>query len=351
MILAALISSAEANVIPPKAYISEIFFNSSGNWTIELGFLNYSTADIDSIIIETSAGSSKVNFYTLIQGGGYPNFDSLAVISDINLNTPLMIDPLNDYIKVISYILGFSFTDYVALGNYPGSFVDCRQSGESISYLVYLTGTDLRRSFCVDKSPSIGSGNDTTGALSNYAGYVYDLPGNVFTQGFFALPPGLGITININPDGSFVDRVFARRYTFDTIRIYFPPWLYIFQTFTVEHVDFCLKPDTLQIQNIITTSLVTAVDKHEPENNVVVISPNPFTNKVSFYFNLDNQNPAEDMSLSIYNQDGRRLKQIKLTTQENKIEWIPDEFIPSGALIYHLMKNGQVIKSGKLLKL
>ena len=242
--------------------------------------------------------------------------------------------------------------DYVAFGNYPGSVLDCKQNSESISYLTYSEGYALCRSFCIDKSPTMGSGNDTTGALSSYTGKVYDLSGNAFTQGFFPLPPGLNINIDILPDGSFSERVFSRRYTFDTITIYFPPWPYTHQTFVIAPVDFCLEPDTLHSQDIITKSLVTAVDGHDPDDeNAVVVSPNPFTHKVTFFFNLRNPDPADQLSLSIFNLDGRQLKMINLTFNQKKYEWIPDEFIPPGILLFHLKKNGHTITSGKLLKL
>ena len=169
---------------------------------------------------------------------------------------------------------------------------------------------------------------------------------------FFSLPPYLNIDISIQPDGSFLERVFSRRYTFDTISIYFPPWPYTVQTYKVEHVDFCVRPDTIHTQDILTTSLVTAVDKHElDQKSLVVVSPNPFTEKVTFFFNMGNSNPSDEISLAIYGQDGRQLKQIKLTAFQNKSEWIPDEFIPTSVLVIHLKKNGQTGKMGKLLKL
>jgi len=348
-----IVTVAIGNIAPPKAFISEIYFNSGGSWSIELGFSSYFVSEIDSIKIESSTGGSKINFFTLIPGGGFPNFDSLAVITNLNLITPVSINPLADYIKITSYILGYGTYDYIAFGNYPGSYLDCKQNGESISYLAYSYGPAVRMSFCVDKSPTIGFGNDTTGALSSFSGKVYDPSGNVFTQGFFSLPPyRLNIDINIQPDGSFLERVFSRRYTFDTISIYFPPWPFTVQTYKVEHVDFCVRPDTMHTQDIIATSLVTAVDKHElDQESLVVVSPNPFTEKVTFFFNMGNPNPADEISLAIYGQDGRQLKQIKLTVFQNKYEWIPNEFIPTGVLVFILKKNGKTGKTGKLLKL
>jgi hypothetical protein len=343
---------AMGNIAPPKAFISEVFFDGSGNWTIELGFYPYYYSEIDSIRIESSTGSSIINFCTLTPGGGSPNFDSITVITKLNLVAPVSINPNADYIKVTSYIFGYGTYDYVAFGNYPGSFLDCKQNSESIAYVSYSLGPAYTSSFCIDRSPTPGYGNDTTGAMCNFSGKVYDLSGNAFTNGMFSLPPLMNTTIEIQPDGSFFERVFARRYMFDTLTLYFPPWPYAAQTYTVEHVDFCVRPDGQHTQDIITTSLVTAIDKHKPDNeNIVVVSPNPFTEKVSFYFNMGKQYPGDEITLSIYGPDGRLLKQVKLTVDQNSYEWIPDESVPAGVLVFTLMKNGQTVKSGKLLKL
>jgi hypothetical protein len=347
-----IVTASIGNIAPPNANISEIYFAAGGAWSLELGFYSYYYNEFDSIIIESSEGSSIINHCTLIPGGGWPNFDSITVITNANLLVPVSINPLGDYIKVTSYIFGYGTNDYVAFGTYPGSFLDCKQSGESLTYVAYSPGPALTSSFCVDKSPTIGSANDSTGVLSNFSGKVYDTTGNVFTQGFFQLPPLCNTTINIQPDGSFDERVFARRYTFDTITIYFPPWPYTHLSYVIQPVDFCLRPDTLHTQDIIAKRLVTSTEKREPgQENVVVVSPNPFTNKVTFYFNIADQHNSDDMEFSIYRQDGRQLKQVRLLVNQKKWEWIPGENIPSGLLLFQLNNNGRVIKSGKLIKL
>ncbi|HPS62846.1 MAG TPA: hypothetical protein PLK82_07285 [Bacteroidales bacterium] len=182
-------ASAQANVTPPKAFISEVFFSSSGDWTIELGFYPYYYSEFDSILIESSSGSSRISQCSSIAGGGWPNFDSLAVITSANLVYPVAINPLSDYIKVSSYMFGYVHSDYLAIGNYPGSVVDCRQGTESIIYITYFSGGQVLKGFCIDQSPTIGFGNDTTGAMATYSGMVFDPSGNVFPEGLLYIPP------------------------------------------------------------------------------------------------------------------------------------------------------------------
>lgn len=349
----ALVSITMGNIATPRAHISEIYIDSVGNWTIELGFYyEFGLNEIDSIRIETSTGSSKLMNYTLLPAGGYPNFDSISVITNLNLDAPISINPLYDYIKIISYTWGDEPFDYVAIGNYPGSMLDCTKSGESIIYLSYIQSAGYTGSFCIDKTPSIGFVNDTTDALGNFSGMIYNLNGDVFTEGWFPVPYVHNTTIHINPDGSFSERIFSRRYVFDTIIIRFPPWPYTKETYTIEPIDFCLRPDSLHYQDIITTSLVTGIDEKEIDfENVVVISPNPFTDKVIFYFNLGVHYPSDEVNLLIFSQDGKKLQHQKLFVNQKRYEWITEESIPSGVLMYQLNKNNQTIKSGKLIKL
>ena len=149
-----------------------------------------------------------------------------------------------------------------------------------------------------------------------------------------------------------MERIFSRRYVFDTICIRFSPWPYTKETYTIEPIDFCLRPDSLHHQDIITTSLVTGIDEQEIDfENVVVISPNPFTDKVIFYFNLNDHYSSDVVSLLIFSQDGKKLQHKKLFVNQKRYEWIPEESIPSGVLMFQLNKNNQTLKSGKLIKL
>jgi hypothetical protein len=213
--------SSRGNVAVPRAYISEILVDSSGNWTLELGFLQYDIDYIDSIQMATSLGSSSINSYTLISGGGII-YDSLAVINNTNLETPLTLSQQGDFVTITTYFTedwqGESF-DNVAFGNYPGSYLDCIQNGESvISY--------SPRDFCIDHSPSIGAGNNTDGYLGTFRGVVYDPDGNPIPQAYvYARTDMTGgvLSLHTASNGLFNENIGSRRYTFDEITAVIPP--------------------------------------------------------------------------------------------------------------------------------
>jgi hypothetical protein len=351
LMLIGSVVTASGQETTPKAWISEILVDAAGNWTIEMGFDEWENAEIDSILLVTSAGSSRISSYSLIPGGGFPNFDSLSVINVANLVSALSINPLGDFVKLISYAWENYDTDSIAFGNYPGSKLDCIMDGESVIYVSYIESSGYKGGFCIESVPTIGAGNDTTGSMGNFSGMIYDLSGNPMTEGFFPLPGMYNTNIHIKPDGSFSDRIFARRNTFDTIFVHIPPWPYTIKTYTIEPVDFCLNPDSAYYHDIVATSLVMGIkDKEEDFENAVTVSPNPFSQKVTFYLNLKDTHPGDQMSLLVLTLDGREVLFIRLNQGQKRYEWAPASTVSPGIFIYRLEKDNKILKSGKFIK-
>jgi len=334
------------NPIVSKAWISEILVDSAGNWTIEIGFNEYSYSEIDSIRLVTSSGSSIISYYEVIYNGNYDPFDSLAIITLANLAVPVPINPDGDFVRLVSYIWGYEELDEVAFGDYAGSYLDCIQTGESVSC------NDLM-DFCIDSSPTIGEGNSEGGGRTgNFSGMILDPSGYPITNGFIYIVNNAVITLYPDSLGFFDQDILSRRYTFDTIQHYLPPWPYNVYTYVVEPVDFCLRPDLAQYQDIIATSLVMGVeDNKTKDENAVTIAPNPFFDKVIFYFNLKTTHSLDEISISIFSIDGRKIDRIFLEPGQIRYEWNPGGSVSPGTLIYRLEKNNSVIKTGKFVRL
>jgi hypothetical protein len=333
------------NIYTPRAWISEILVDSTGNWTLEMGFFPWDNFEIDSIRVVTSSGSSIITSYTLLVGGGFSDFDSLSVITNTNLASPFIIDSDGDFVKLISYVWGDELFDSVAFGDYPGSKLDCLRDGESI--ICYEVGE-----FCIDSSPTIGAGNDNSGYLGSFSGIAYDTAGNPFTEGIIYFPGNPGLSLYPNSDGVFDEDIVTKRYTFDTIERLLPPYPWTIETYTIEPVDFCMRPDSSYVQDVVTISLVTGVkEKSEDIENMVVISPNPFSDKVVFYFNLKNEFSSGQLNLSIYDLNGRKVHQVSLCGDQKRYECVLAGSISSGTYIYRLEKDKQLIKTGKFVRL
>jgi hypothetical protein len=340
-LLIVCISGIRANIAAPQAFISEILVDSTGNWTIEMGFYDW-PEDIDSIWLVTSSGGSLVTYYTVISAET-GCFDSLSVITSSNLANPVSINPEGDFVKLISYAWGDDLYDIVSFGDYPGSYLDCIRNGESVIW-------SLQMAFCIDSSPTIGLGNDSEGYRGYFSGIIYDLSGNPITTGFVSIVCNANLTFFPDDQGNFNEYIASRRFTFDTVQHHMPPWPWTVQTYTIEPVDFCLRPDSTYSQDIITTSLVIGIDDKEViDENIVTIAPNPFSDKVDFYFNIKNQD--REFIFSIYSLDGKKILKLNMDEDQKKLQWHPSDEIPPGTYIYRLENENKSLKTGKFVRL
>ncbi len=355
LLIAFFTQAASANIAPPMAQIHEITFDSLNNWTIELGFY-YITEDMGWLTISSSSGSSTITNYTLIVGNPYEPGDSIAVITNANLNGPLTIDPANDLITISTHVWGNTYNDYLAIGSHQESIVQCMNPGESIA-LNRITLNDRNcRSYCIDKSPTIGYNNDTIEAMGSFSGNIIGLDGNPTSGVYIEVPHLVGDPIGyqrimINSDGGFNERLFARNYDIDTIIIVGVGLSYAY--YVIEPISFCLRPMETIDQNVILTEILAVSEPEAKDKKRVVASPNPFNNEVSFYFDFTAQQLQSNtkLTLTIFSLKGELIDAIEVPASQNKIIWHANDKTPSGILFYHFSANNKVIANGKLVKI
>ncbi|MBN1199919.1 MAG: T9SS type A sorting domain-containing protein [Bacteroidales bacterium] len=340
-----------ANVSPPQAYISEIRIDTTGTWTLELGFYSDFVASIDSIRLETSTGSALITQFDLIPGNGTGlwDFDSLALITNENLSAPLTLNTNSGYLNVISYSWSAATPDYVAFGSYPGSYLPEVPPTYSIAKIFFIQSAGWTSSFCLDASPTLGFSNDTTGCFATLQGMVYDVDGSVFTEGNFRFVL-YNISIHIQPDGSYSERIFARQYYEDTIVIRFPTSPLTYVTYAIVPVDPWLLPDSTVTTDFITTSVIQSTPESEPAISSLVAFPNPFTSSITIFFPSENTSDR-NRKISISTISGELVFDRIITSGESHVTWNPDQTIPPGIYIYRFKDSSGSSQTGKLIKL
>ena len=339
LLLSNLLSYGNAG--PPMALLREVFVESSENWAVELWL--YQESGIDSIQIGFSSGHSKVSNYTLISP------DDLVLIDNSNLINPISVNPDGDYIIIRSWGMGYWHYDSLAFGNYPASYLDCVSGGESYAFVEVLTGACWREGFSIDQTPTLGYENDNIDAIAYFTGNVYDPYGEPINNGKLIFGRE-NLHYNLLGGGSFGGQIFAHRYYAETIKIKSDTYPYSSKTYTIQPIEFCaVAGDTIQ-EEIICTGFVD-VNEAIDQEPLVVVSPNPFSSSIVFYWKIPELQSNDQVGLCIYDQQGRQSLKEKIQPNVQMFKWIPAENLPSGVYVYHLLKNGARISSGKLIRL
>lgn len=333
MIVLVCIPVLKANPVePPPAHIelSEIIFESNGNWVIELQYFNYYHSNeyksIDSIFISSSAGRAKLKSFKI------GNETGIIIVRHDSLLSNLTINPLSDSICVTYFRRSYSTqTTVQTIAAVYGSFVTATlhapKTGQSISvygapgtYSFYNYSRSATEVCSIDKSPTLGLLNDTTGMMGTLHGKIYD-PNNQLITSTNNTYYGIGIyDILPNGDGSYSTRIFS--YFHKLNQLYYNSGSNKFIV-DIEPIIVSVSPDT-----VVTTDIhilkVTAIDhpKSDPQE-VIRIFPNPLT-ELSFKYAISIPVKSANSYLELINMAGQQFARFQITEDKGKID-LPDQ--------------------------
>ncbi len=327
-----------ANPIPVGLSIWELYFDESGEWTLEvIDPEGYIFEFIDYLELECINGNAYIES---IDSAKY------IVVTNSDLSNQLTINKDSDLIKLTSYGLG-GYSEVIAIGNYEGSYLKNINYGQSIARF-YEYGP-----FYIDNSPTIGSENDFEGTLGKIYGYFHDESGELLTNKYFFINEGYctavlqkqGIMegcIEINDTGFYCAEITARSYKFTERDIYTSPSDN--EKMYFDNVEFDLhEGDSININFIgRTTSKVPVAKDHVKLYNY----PNPADDHTFFIFDLPESYSLESVSIRIYDLTGRKVEIINPVSTEHK--WDCSKLKP-GNYIYTLSYNNQPLNSNELV--
>ncbi|HPL05823.1 MAG TPA: T9SS type A sorting domain-containing protein [Bacteroidales bacterium] len=317
-----------ANQIWLGAVISEIYFDDSGGWMLELFYPHYS----DSILIESDSGYAKIVDC---------DASELTIISNINLSDTVSFNKDSDCIKVHTYASGDYMVDSICIGEKAGSYLKNIKNGQSIARY-YLFG-----SFYKDNSPTIGFANDFDGAKGKIYGFFYDTDGQAMTNKFFSIDYCSEIlreqeqeegVIRIDETGFYCAEITSRTYTINEIVIASAT---DYETMQFETVQFDLEEgDSININ----FRRVLASTKSIHQDSVVVRTyPNPATDII--YFVTSNVNPLNSpLYITVYSSTGQIMGSFALRSDIH--QWNCN-YLPYGTYIFTLNSGKNTIKTDK----
>ena len=325
------------NIFYPYARISELAFDTSGNWIMEMEFAGYAdTFHIDSIIFETVSGISRVANYTPFQPYGSESY-YLALITKDSLNLPLEIDKDNDLIRLVTYWSYGRYESTLPLGTFICDLPE--------SYSVaHIDGYDCRgfyfsrySRYAIDRTPSIGGINNSEGAESTVTGYVYDKNYNPVVDTFIL---AFNSCTNTNGVGYYTIRTLAKCYTVDTVEFFGLKYIY-------EPVAIQLMPDSSYTQDLVLLSIQSDVSTQEISQNEPVITyyPNPFTTGSTLYISIPTELSYSTAVIEFYNSAGSFIFSELLENRTSVIELSSEKLSLKPGIYYSLIRIDGLVKT------
>ncbi len=320
----ACITVANANPLPsppPVIGLSEIGFDTDGNWVIELGYKNIYADNtympVDSIFICSSTGRAKLRNLKFSSYAGILLVRNDSLVSNLNINHA------GDSIQIEYYIYNIKQL-YVPLvfGNYRNATLLCPKTEQSIaSYFVfnnqnmYDASSKESNIYSIDKSPTFGVVNDSTGMCGTLQGNIYDQNGQLLinsTHGFSA--SGM-YSIDPASDGSYSVKAFS--YKNRISRMYYSVG---YNNFIVDisPIEYSMMPDSV-ITADIHIQKITAVDevKSDPVS-VFQVSPNPVKD-LSFNYTISIPVKSSTSYIEMISLNGQTIDRFPITENTGKI--------------------------------
>lgn len=316
-----------ANPIPiPTIEISELCFDESGKWKLELEYfyINPDGYTFDSIFIFSSMDTAKVPDYLLT--GQIGQF----VLTADSLTADFRINRLGDTIKVISY--GGGFEDILVFGNVMGASINYPRVGQSLSKNGYF--------YVKDNSPTIGFSNDTLGTCGTINGVVYDKYSKPVENRVFRLDNYFETSEN----GEYSARVFAKPTT--SSRIDYKAGQYSTKSLSITEISYTMEPDSvIEMDIYLLDTLTTGINDINSVNNPISVYPNPVSKNEELIINIDLPIIASDIYIEIIDLNGKIFMKKKLN--KNSISIIaPDK---SGLYIVRTLLDAEIISSNRII--
>jgi hypothetical protein len=332
-LMLSLCSLAFANPIIYSFLISEIYFDESGNWVIEIWLENNQNFEFyDLRYLESNSGIAE-----------FTHFDTTeyTTITNLNLSNDLIINKDNDWIVLHINTNSKYQNDTVLLGEAEGSYLKNIEYGQSVAKLCapwhpsffYFYKTNL---------PSIGHPNSLEeGTLGYIYGYVYDHTGTPVSNFTFEIVEGYSGVISTDATGYYQTQITSRSYLMDALLTPLDQGYY--ETTPIDPVSFEINEnDTL---NINFTQTLTTLEQHRKKSILLSNYPNPATDFTYFVFDADIIGNKAAM-LKILDMQGREVDAFLL----NESPFLRQTgHLPKGNYMYQLYLDNELLGTNKLI--
>jgi hypothetical protein len=361
----------------PQAFISELTFNASHDWTLELElFIDQNlpvNGIIDSIVLLSNSSRARLVSFP---AGNY----ILFTITSANLNSQFTINYNLDSLRVITYadsalyIFGATVNTHLLVFGYTDCEIPSLLDGQSICAREKEHGNP--RYFYLDNSPTIGFENDTIGATVTLKGKFYDTNGNLISfslnQYNFTLPVNVDPCIwgyppqtflcpldvfTFDQQGNFSTTLLSRNTGVNNIRYlywgYAPLGYCTMEPLPCENFSFFLEPGVTMFQDIHLADSSFLVGIKDPsadnkQNISIICAPNPVSQSGTFF--ITSEKPVENAEIIIRSANGSRLLTLPVPQlNKSSVKFTREQLGASGLCFFTLLQNNKPIKSGEII--
>ncbi|MFC0875674.1 T9SS type A sorting domain-containing protein [Saccharicrinis sp. FJH2] len=338
---------------PPSIWLSELGFESNGNWTLELVYNHVVPEDprntIDSIFISSSTTKAKLLNYT------FKDYNGILLVSKDSLMSELTIEREGDSIQIEYYYHDYAgqmevVTEPIVYGSYNNATLRAPKAGESIAcYPVfsklepYYWEPSYENYYSIDLSPNFGAENDSTGMCATLKGNIFDENNEIllnFNRRIFAK----GITdLYPKTDGSYSVRVFSAKNQISQLFYVYAGSRYIVD---IIPINLDLKPDSVGTADIHIQKITSVQEVKTEQVQLLRIAPNPVRGSV-FNYEVFLPIKSSESYLELVSLKGQRIAQFSLSESKGLIT-VPSE-VENGMYILRLYINKKNYGTSKIL--
>jgi hypothetical protein len=314
--------------------ISELHFDSSGKWVLELVYYQYNPPNIpiDSIFLLSTKDSVKLQGFILEGNIG------VIVLRNDSLDSDFEINHYGDKLIVRFYIMGTGFEDILVFGNYDGAVINYPRSGQSICKFSYH--------FMKDSSPTIGELNDTTGIYGTLSGIVYDISLNPVSVSKF----GFDNQFETSESGNYQTRVYSKPFEFNRVYYFYNSASYphSISVMPIDPISFVMEPDSIVVRDIYLQDTLPVYINNIVKNDFPLkLFPNPVSKSGKLYYEIELPLKTTNCRLELITIDGKVLLAKKVTEQEGELLLFDNR----GIVFVNLWMDNELLISSRVIVL
>lgn len=329
-------------IIPPSVGISELTFDAEGNWTLELqGFELNSWMPFDSIFIQSSTGKAKLKRFQ------FDGISNVLLVRKDSLDAEINIREEGDSLFLRCYAYGHFFNEYAPPFVFGDKYSALVASPRPTQSIAGVPGFQFNFAYSIDKSPTIGQPNDTTGMCGTLTGHLYDVNNQLIISDDYAFYGSDGWQMSCNQAGMYQIRVLSQFTSMKSIQVYHKPtkkWANV----PIDPVRVAMQPDSTIVYNLhLQKDLLTALNEvGEVSDQLIQLFPNPVSDRILRYSVVLPVRSAESY-LEVIGSNGQLVLKQPLADQQGVLH-LPAS-LAAGVYYVRLLMNKRYYSPTKIL--